>query len=104
MHSGLYSPNVIIQCCRFHLGQSCWRKIQKIGLSSEYKDKESEVGLRLTQFFGLAFLDPADVGDCFAEEPMANIPSDQCCVKLPDYVVGNDILPEALYPTVLWAS
>ena len=48
MHNAFRSifPNVIIQCCRFYdLGQSWWRKFQKIGLSSEYKDKKSEVGL-----------------------------------------------------------
>ncbi len=40
-----------ISCCRFHLGQSWWRKIQAVGLSVEYKDKSSEIGKWLTIFF-----------------------------------------------------
>ncbi|CAC5415193.1 unnamed protein product [Mytilus coruscus] len=34
-----------IEFCRFHLRQSWWRKIQKLGLSVEYKNKECEIGL-----------------------------------------------------------
>uniref|UniRef100_A0A6P7FTH5 Uncharacterized protein LOC114330857 n=1 Tax=Diabrotica virgifera virgifera TaxID=50390 RepID=A0A6P7FTH5_DIAVI len=36
--------NVSLKGCRFHLGQSWWRKIQALGLTSLYKDKESDVG------------------------------------------------------------
>jgi hypothetical protein len=46
-------PETSIQCCRFHLGQSWWRKIQKIGLSTEYKDNGSNIGKWLKSFFGL---------------------------------------------------
>jgi hypothetical protein len=30
--------------CRFHLAQSWFRKIQKLGLSNDYKDKTSNNG------------------------------------------------------------
>ncbi|VDI53174.1 Hypothetical predicted protein, partial [Mytilus galloprovincialis] len=35
MHNAFRSvfPDTRIECCRFHLGQSWWRKIQKLGLS-----------------------------------------------------------------------
>lgn len=36
-------PDFIRKCCRFHLGQSVWRKIQSLGLSTVFKNK-SEVG------------------------------------------------------------
>ena len=41
MHNAVLSvfPNARIDCCHFHLGQSWWRKIQKLGLSAEYKDR-----------------------------------------------------------------
>jgi hypothetical protein len=34
-------PNVLIKACQFHLGQAWYRKIQNLGLSGEYKQKES---------------------------------------------------------------
>lgn len=45
MHSVVINkfPNATISCCRFHLGQSWWRKIQSLGLSVEYKNKCSDV-------------------------------------------------------------
>ncbi|XP_050059707.1 uncharacterized protein LOC126550995 [Aphis gossypii] len=46
-----------IKGCRFHLGQSWWRKIQNLGLANEYKNK-SEIGLFLRICFGLPFLPP----------------------------------------------
>jgi ABC-type microcin C transport system permease subunit YejB len=53
MHSAILTkvPNSTISCCRFHLGQSWWRKIQAVGLSVEYKEKSSEIGKWLTIFF-----------------------------------------------------
>ncbi|CAC5384871.1 unnamed protein product [Mytilus coruscus] len=83
MHNAFRSvfTDTRIECCRFHLGQSWWRKIQKLGLSDEYKNKECEIGLWLTKFFGLAFLDPTTVGDCLAEEMFEDVPNDQRCMK-----------------------
>jgi len=37
-------PNIILRGCRFHLSQSWWRKIQNLGLSSEYKNHSSDIG------------------------------------------------------------
>jgi len=37
-------PLATIKGCRFYLGQSSWRKIQSLGLSTDYKDKESDIG------------------------------------------------------------
>jgi hypothetical protein len=47
-------PDARIDCCSFHLGQAWWRNIQRIGLSSEYKDKSGEIGKWLSKFVGLA--------------------------------------------------
>jgi hypothetical protein len=65
LNARLMFPETSIQCCRFHLGQSWWRKIQKTGLSTEYKDNESNIGKWLKSFFGLAFLDPSDVEELY---------------------------------------
>ena len=97
-------PQTRIDCCRFHLGQAWWRKIQKLGLSAEYKDKTCDIGKWLTQFFGLAFLEPDEVDDCFAMELMAQTPDDQRCSDFADYVVVSYVQPEALFPPSLWAD
>jgi hypothetical protein len=53
-------PDVKIIGCRFHLGQSWWRKIQQIGLTTEYS-KNNEIGQYLSYVFGLPFLNPEQV-------------------------------------------
>ena len=45
--------------CRFHLGQSWWRRILSLGLSEDYKVKDAPVAQWLLLFFGLSLL-PAD--------------------------------------------
>ncbi|XP_008181876.1 uncharacterized protein LOC103309079 [Acyrthosiphon pisum] len=46
-------PLIKIQGCHFHLGQSWWRKIQELGLTSEYNNSSSEVGSFLKYIFCL---------------------------------------------------
>ena len=54
-------PHVRITGCRFHLCQSFWRRIHKLGLVSDYKNKSSKVGEWLRWIFGLSMLEPSDV-------------------------------------------
>ena len=35
-------PGLEVKVCRFRLGQSWWRKIQSLGLSKQYGEKNSE--------------------------------------------------------------
>jgi hypothetical protein len=80
-------PTTEIQCCRFHLGQSWWRKVQKLGLSKEYKEKDCDIGKWLASFFGLPFLDASDIYynehgmilrhlSCVLNLTMATVPKD----------------------------
>ena len=39
-----YFPDCVVKCCRFHIGQAWWRKIQSMGLRSEYCNAESDIG------------------------------------------------------------
>lgn len=97
-------PTAVIKCCRFHLGQAWWRKIQNLGLGSEYKDNTSDIGQWLKLSFGLHFIDPKEVEDCFVEELMTNAPQDDRCTRFADYLVDNYISPNSRYPPVLWVE
>ena len=57
-------PQADVSGCYFHLGQSAWRKIQKIGngLPDKYK-AEPEFALRVRKFLALAFVPTDQVRD-----------------------------------------
>ena len=75
-------PGSKIDCCRFHLGQNWWRKIQDLGLSTEYKEKTCEIGKWLSSFFGLPYLPPDQIEDCFVDDIMTESPTDSRCINL----------------------
>ncbi|KAE9521938.1 hypothetical protein AGLY_017672 [Aphis glycines] len=75
----------IIGCC-FHLTQAWYRKIQELGLSTEYKENW---WLRTT--FGLTFLDPQKVSELFVEDFMSIIPEGSEYCKYADYLTDNYI-------------
>ena len=97
-------PGVIIKGCRFHLGQAWWRKIQNLGLAKEYKKRGSEVSKWLHHFFGLAFLEPDEVADCFAENLIQDMPSDMKVEAFADYVLSTYVDDNALFPTSVWTE
>jgi hypothetical protein len=105
MHSAILTklPNSTISCCRFHLGQRWWRKIQAVGLSVEYKDKSSEIEKWLTHFFGLPFLPTNDIEDCFVDL-MADAPLNDKCSKLADYILENYVTVNSTFPPTIWES
>ncbi|CAG8559248.1 10972_t:CDS:2 [Dentiscutata heterogama] len=57
-------PDTTNKCCFFHLGQSGWRKIQKVGLANQYGDDDN-LSLRLRQLFALAFLPANEIPSAF---------------------------------------
>ena len=68
-------PGCEVKACRFHLGQSWWRKIQSLGLSRQYGKKDSEVSQFLKKIFGLSLLPTAEVTDCFVLDFISNLPN-----------------------------
>jgi hypothetical protein len=78
MHNAVLStfPNTSIMCCRFHLSQNVWKKIQSLGL----------IGKWLSKFFGLPFLSHVEVENSFVEDTMFDAPNDDKCSKFADYV------------------
>jgi hypothetical protein len=98
-------PACKIDCCRFHLAQSWWRKIlQTVRLSSEYKAKSCEIGKWLSQFFGLPLLPAEEIEDCFIEHIMSEAPSDEKYTAFPDYVLDTYVFNVSRYLPSFWAA
>lgn len=97
-------PQTQIIGCRFHLTQAWYRQIQKVGLATEYQDRSSEIGLWLRHTFGLLFLEPNNVLDCFLQNFMADRPIDDKVIKYADYLIDNYLTDDCDYPPEIWAS
>lgn len=97
-------PDLTLVGCRFHLSQAWYRNIQKLGLTTEYKNRDSEIGRWLKHSFGMMFLDPHEVGEFFAEKFAQTKPTDERVTKFADYLVDNWISEDAAFPPELWAS
>lgn len=92
-------PSIIIVVCRFNLIQSWYRKIQELGLTSEYN-----VNDWLKNTFGIPFLHPSEVSDCFTFDFMSDIPNDSNYAKYADYLLENFIDESSVFPPGVWAS
>jgi len=96
-------PLTKVRGCRFHLGQSWYRAIQKFGLSSEYV-QNTDIGQYLTYIFGLTFLDPQSVGDCFSGELAEILPMNENLTKYNDYLVENYIANDSTFPPEIFGQ
>lgn len=97
-------PSSKIYGCRFHLHQSWFRKIQTLGLTVEFRNKNSEVGRWLRYTFGLTYLNPDEVGDCFALDLFAEKPIHAQVDKYADYLLETYIEEDAPFPPSMWAT
>lgn len=100
-------PNISVKGCHFHLSQAWYRKIASLGLADEYQKPDSEIGVWLKRFFGLSFIEPGEVEECFAFDMMDDTPADARCAAFADYMlrtyIGSDD-SEAIFPSELWAD
>jgi hypothetical protein len=91
-----------IGCCKFHLGESWFRRLQKNkSLFKEYSN-DSEVRRWLKYFFGLPYLNPNDVSDAFTE--IISIAPCNISKDFLDYILKNYIDVDADFESELWAS
>ena len=97
-------PTFALRGCLFHLKQSWWRKIQDLGLSTEYKDSDSAVGQFLKSTFGLPFLDFLEVSDSFAFDVICEAPEGDAVSKYLEYLTNTYITSGSTFPPHLWAS
>ena len=58
----------------------------------------------MNTFFGLAFLNPEDVGDSFAVDLIPDMPSDNKVQDFADYVLSTYVDDNAMYPPSVWAE
>ena len=96
--------NCKLKCCKFHLGQSWWRKIKELGLAKEYKQKHSKKGRWLRRVFGLSLL-PHDM----AEEVFSlyTLTYKHPCTKMKTfikYIKKNYVNTNAQFPPCMWAG
>lgn len=96
-------PSIIIIGCRFHLGQSWFRKMQELGLAASYTKAEGELGKWLNYVFGLSYLDPDEVSECFVLDLISIQPCNEVLVKFADYLVNNYIESSSTFPPQIWA-
>ncbi|XP_008187130.1 uncharacterized protein LOC103310482 [Acyrthosiphon pisum] len=96
-------PEVVWKGCRFHLGQTMWRKIKLLGLSKNFK-KKSEIGKFLKVCFGLSFLEPEKVQKCFFEDLMTIKPNNQQLNAFCDFFEKNYISSSSKFPPSIWAE
>ena len=97
-------PGLEFKASRFRLGQSWWRKIQSLGLSMQYVKKDSEASQFLKKIFGLSFLPPAEVCDCFALEFLTNLLNDKRVEQFCDYLLENCIDADTTFPPPVWSE
>jgi hypothetical protein len=75
-----------------------------VGLASEFRDKDSGIGRALYYLFGLPYLPPSDVLDCFTDDLMAIKPIDDKIDKVFDYIFENYITSDSRFPPKMWAE
>lgn len=101
--------DVRITACKFHLGQSWYRRITKskfLYIAYNYKGDENivlvEIRNWLKLFFSLSYLKPEHVIDAFLHLE-ATAPNHPCCHKFVLYISKNYIYSNT-FPPSLWAS
>ncbi|KAL4126366.1 hypothetical protein QTP88_010588 [Uroleucon formosanum] len=77
---------------------------QNLGLVQYYKEKNSEVGSWIRNTFGLTFLSPQEVSQCFIEDFMSIIPNDRRVSQYADYLTDTYISENSIFPPVIWAE
>jgi hypothetical protein len=64
----------------------------------------TDISKWLHHFFGLAFLNPEDVGDSFAVDLIPDMPSDNKVQVFAEYMLSTYVDDNAMYPPSVWAE
>jgi len=97
-------PTTNLKASRFHQGQAWFRKMQSLGLAKPNM-KPGEMSEYLKLFFGLPFLRPDEVDDCFVTDIMALLPPNNSkLTAFTDYILEVYVREDSRYPPSLWAE
>ncbi|XP_025192632.1 uncharacterized protein LOC112592693 [Melanaphis sacchari] len=96
-------PNIEIDACRFHLGQSWWRKINSEKELCLAYTKNSDLGKWLKLFFGLPFLPFQDIQNAFGEL-ISICPDLNIGCLFSDYILNTYVENGCLFPPEIWAQ
>ena len=55
-------------------------------------------------FFGLSFLDPEEIEECFVFDIFSEAPESEKAIKFADYFVNNYIDKSSTFPPITWAD
>ncbi|XP_056633558.1 uncharacterized protein LOC130443111 [Diorhabda sublineata] len=106
IHNALYFtwPNIKINGCRFHLHQAWFRKIQALCLISEFNNRDSEIGRWIKHTFGITYLNPDELEDCFVFDLMCYKPVNATLDKYADYLLDVYIDKDSQFPPTMWSD
>ena len=93
-----------VQGCRFHLGQSWWRKMKNLGLAKKYKMAHSPEGRWLRGVFGLPLLPGLMINRAFklyCRSPSGRSPA---LKQFKEYMFAVYIGASATFPITMWAD
>lgn len=93
-------PSAHIRGCFFHMKKCLWRKVQELGLSTEYRENE-DIRLHIRMCAALAFLKPEEVQDGWIEIH-SQAPESPKLSLFFDYFVEN-WLENPEFPIKLWS-
>ena len=98
--------HVTIKGCKFHLGQSWWRKVKDLGLASTYSNRKSPLSKWLRGLFGLAMLPAALVPSTFKLYSSARFLRNKtnAVKQLCKYLRSNYVLETSTFVPSLWAG
>jgi len=81
-----------------------WARNSKIWLATDCKNDESEISKWLHYCFGLIYLNPEDVENCFSIDLYNIKPNDDRPDKFYNYLKNTYIDEEATFPPKVWAK
>ena len=97
-------PGLEFKTCRFHLGQSWWRKIQSLVLSKQYRKKDSEVSQFLKKNIRTVTFTTGGSLRLLCVGIFINLPNDKRVEQSCDYLLENYIHADSTFPPPVWTE